>query len=1799
MLRSVLLKKSVVVFLLFLILTDVCAPTISWALTSGPTAPEYSSFEPVDTTDMVNLSSGDFTYNIPLLEVPGPSGGFPLSLSYHAGVMPEEESSWVGLGWSLNPGAIMRQVSGYPDDQFHVQQNVYDHWELGERNTFGIGVGISKVVSVGAEVSFDSNQGFGVGISGTVGFGNKDGSIKGGVSGSMNTYGDYSLGIGVSGGGKGITAGFSNNGYFAGANVGPLSAGYNSNYGAYVNATVNLSGNISVSTDFNSVTIGGQLGIVSGSATITSNGVAFSGSSSLVSATNNNSKIGKVSVESESFSADMFLFNVSYSHQRWFSDERDGVTIAGALHADKTNDKDPETWGFDSYAIFNPAQVTDLEKNDPERSNGGSFPAYDNYLVNAQGVSGTISPHIFTNGTLFRKNVRKYGTNDPLIKYRSIPNADFGKVSFRYKNDFSNALTYSENAKMLAEADNVNQDPTTIGFVNTQKQVNAEGYNADKNQLAGSQHIEYYTNYEIRTEVAKQNGFIDYTSSLRAISFERGNYIGNAYTGSTTFDIASQIGGFSITNASGVRYHFALPAYAHSEFHKTAMVDNLDNLHEETKAHPYAYTWLLTAITGPDFVDRGGVNNQPNGILDENDWGYWVKLVHVKNQSDDFLWRVPAVGFSRDIDTRQQVMNVGLKQLYFLERVETSSHVALFKKFYRDDSKEVNDPLAGGFRPYPDVNNITSCMTMCQYTNNCPGGNCPQNPSNQQAYNQCIDYCQNNPQQIYPESPQGLQEIVLLKRDHYTGGAFNTNGTFSNADVLRSISFSYDYSLCPETINSYQNLEYPNYKGKLTLNSIKFHGKGKADNIIPPMKFTYELENPKMGLANLSAGSSASYFIASQMVGSLTVGDLVKYESNGKTVYSAVVNSSGAQFTLKTLGSNSPIPGPINWIQTKNPPYSPENRDNWGYYKSDYTKTATDNTARQVTTTSASSVDVWSLRKIETSLGATISVNYQSDQYSKSIYSNGFPIVISSIDVLTSYLGEFRLNISSETNAPLSNIKSGDWVKLVVVYGVSTMGSYNYNFADSRTFSEPTIVQSVTPNSIVVRNKSLLDVISAQTPNIIFPFGGSLSLPSQVNGGGLRVERITLTNPATKESSSTIYSYHSVSNNYPQPFLSSGVTSYEPSNLPDFQTYGLSGTTLAAYKTLIYSDVSRLIGMAHEIPGPAVLYEFVTVEEEIAKPSEQPVRLPQKVVYQFEVPKYDDVEFDPRTFQVANQSVPCILPSCEIIQSLQASGWTNPCGLTFTQAISQCSTQPTVINTIASVNSVKPAIVRDFSSRIGSLKSTKTFTGAYDILTETTNYYLHDDMASTDYRNKVALDYSNQGTVTEIFNEYREVKLDDGSTKFYKLFTRKEKYPNIFIGNTTKNYKTGLVEESKNIQFDFYSGVVTKTLVKDALGNSFVSESVPAYRIPDYSGMTSTQINSQFAGMGLLVNNPKNKHMLTQTAAAVTYKVNDTFITSGLNSDKLGLVSASAQTWSDQINVLNAGGGVNAPQTGIWRQLSNFNFIADDNISLRPDGLYPYLNFTEFNSWSGGPAASTWKELNKVKLYDVYSHGLEATDMNGNFAATKMSLDQTRVFATVANARYDEFAFSGFEETPDANNKVGGGVKIEGGVNLVAHTGQKSVQASAGGKGFSYAFNNLSSRKYRISVWSNQSNALLKYSTGGVTASTPVSTVKQAGAWYLVEAEVELPAGSINVWCEAVGTVSLFDDFRLHPLQSAMVSYVYNGYGELSYILDNNNLYTEYKYDPMGRLHQMFKESFQYGRTKTGETTYHYANSSN
>lgn len=112
-----LIQKTIALTLAISLLMQSFLPQKLYALTGGPQSPDFSNFESVSTSQMVDPFTGDFTFNLPILEVPGPNGGgYPISLSYHSGSSPEEEASWVGYGWTLNPGSITRNKQGFPDD---------------------------------------------------------------------------------------------------------------------------------------------------------------------------------------------------------------------------------------------------------------------------------------------------------------------------------------------------------------------------------------------------------------------------------------------------------------------------------------------------------------------------------------------------------------------------------------------------------------------------------------------------------------------------------------------------------------------------------------------------------------------------------------------------------------------------------------------------------------------------------------------------------------------------------------------------------------------------------------------------------------------------------------------------------------------------------------------------------------------------------------------------------------------------------------------------------------------------------------------------------------------------------------------------------------------------------------------------------------------------------------------------------------------------------------------------------------------------------------------------------------------------------------------------------------------------------------------------------------------------------------------------------------------------------------------------------------------------------------------------
>ena len=102
----------------------------------GPGQPEMSSFSSVNASNMVDLFTGDFSYNLPLMDV----GGYPVNIHYSSGISMDQEASWVGLGWNVNPGTIGRTTRGLPDD-FNGMDTITRTQNIKPNKTVGANLG--------------------------------------------------------------------------------------------------------------------------------------------------------------------------------------------------------------------------------------------------------------------------------------------------------------------------------------------------------------------------------------------------------------------------------------------------------------------------------------------------------------------------------------------------------------------------------------------------------------------------------------------------------------------------------------------------------------------------------------------------------------------------------------------------------------------------------------------------------------------------------------------------------------------------------------------------------------------------------------------------------------------------------------------------------------------------------------------------------------------------------------------------------------------------------------------------------------------------------------------------------------------------------------------------------------------------------------------------------------------------------------------------------------------------------------------------------------------------------------------------------------------------------------------------------------------------------------------------------------------------------------------------------------------------------------------------------------------------
>ena len=1727
-------RKVIATTLLVIFVTNTFAPSISYALTSGPTQPEATSFEPIDTTDMVNTLTGDFTYNIPLLEVPGPEGGYPLSLSYHGGIQPNMDASWVGLGWTLNPGAIDRNVNGYPDDWYEPLTTSHTYWQGGQVKTYNVGVSIGIAntpvnVSFGLSFAHDTYQGFGVGADLGVGVSYKiagnfavNANIGFGVSpfGDEYVYGGVGLGYGKKEGG--LTASL---GVQAQSNFKSLNVGFAGGIG--FKGPTNSSGQ-----SWNGSLLGASIGTGGNKPSLELGGL----SSSV-----NNSNAGRVSTSSHSFSVDIpvYYFNLrlGYSKVRYWTNENTQVMTWGSLNNLGAAGSSGVGWdnaAYDEYSLLeDPSFKNIVDYPDPTTIQGGSYPDFDVYSVKAQGLGGNMRPYLFQ-GRLANQNIKNGST--PLVTYY-LPGVTNSTPFFRFENDFSNRYTQTElpypnpSVNLLGNAPPMDPAPL-YGYHNGSTTDGTLGYGYGNN-LAGSKHVDIGPKIHPRHPL----GYV-----------KTDKYIDNL------------IEGFSITNESGVTYHFGLPAYTSGEENYQEKIDQSLGAtgNRITKPTQYAYTWYLTTITGPDFVDRNG-----NGIADDGDWGYWVDFEYGK-WSNKYNWRNPSEGFNRDEDNQWQNCSMGTREVYYLNAIRTRSHLALFEKDIRNDGKGAS----------PEIFNKTSAGSVAN------AGYANQglyNSNSSQSLKLSHIYLLNASDESFVSATSGasyafqpnvsrsiscpdceLASNVLDRSDVDAVGR-----TALEAKSIRVIDFNYDYSLCANTTNSF-DINNPGIKtGKLTLLNLVTRGKGGA-SLVPGVSFGYDLTNPEqVSQTGVSLNLTNGIYSFSTNNGGFNIGDLI-WSSTLNTFCGVITDKSPSSPYVYTLAncqySGSSTTATV--ATTKNPPYNKDAYDSWGMYKSDYNITAiaaNENLGRMTTPASAQGVDVWSLRSIVSPLGGQIKLLFEPDQIVTSVLKNPYPFIMTSPILDGGAFNKIAFKINTNGYALQSVLRQGDVGQLLI--------QCLYVDQNGISSSSPTTVFNYTVNTIDA-DGTIHTTLSSSIPSYIANTSFSQITTGNISGnlnlfygGGSRVKSIEMFN----DDGSIAYTNYDYTD--PSTKLSSGTTSYLPSILDNYDKVNAIGS----YNRFLYKNISSLYSIARELPPPCVMYKFVSVSRLIQNKDEvanSPRTIEGKIQYQFEVFNSNMVGITDITARTGPLS----------------DGSDN----VFTRNM---------------------ALVK-FTGALGNVKRVIQYDNTGQKLSETINNYLHDglqNLSLSDFRLQYSArlaQYFYQGFLQERYYEDKYVQNQPNSADngIKATLSAREEFPCIQTGQTVINYVNGTRASTTNLAFDFYSGAVTKTVETDAYGNNFMTETVPAYR--------AYPVNNPNITMGLKINNDNNKNMLTQVAETYRWKVD------GSNT-KLGLVSASVNTWTDQNPVSDVNGTMytqNSLTNGdVWRMTSTYNWMPTNTTVTTNDGTTPLTSFTDFNWTSPTTPNGSWKNTSNINLYDVYSKALDASDINSNHSATRMNYGDLKVVLTGGPAKFSEIAYSGAEDAGVNQTAYPFVQKADASISTVTsnvHTGIQSLAIPAvGKKGFLYSvpINNLTpGSNYQASVWvkTGNANVALQYDVSGVVKSNsglPITSQKTANGWTLLNLFIkssDLTSGTLNVYCinNDASAIAYADDFRFQPINASTTAYVYDPFsGELTYTLDNNNVYSNYVYDAMGRLTQINKEKIGTGVFKTNDFAYNYS----
>lgn len=821
----------------------------------GPDQPEVQSFTPIGTSDMVDPFTGDFSYNIPLMDV----DGYPINIAYSAGATMDQEASWVGLGWNLNPGVVNRSMRGIPDefngvDKIEKEMNLKKNWTVGgslavDYELFGFGdVNTNSGDDAG---SFSINASLGINYNNYTGFSSSFSSGLG-ASFSPTTGLGGSAGLGFSGNSQG------------GATISP-----------HVGLTINKKGDKESIT--NGLNIGTSINSRGGLANTTV------GYSRTVKSNEKWSKTVKGNTESTNKTSSLpisssYNFAMStYTPQISMPMATAGGTFSFKLGGDIAgNDLSGSISGFynaqwlketkQTQSAFGYMNLASGQNNsqammDFNRENDGPFtkntPAlpipnvtYDIFSVSGQGVAGSYRPVRKDIGYVFDPSMNTTSINGSLGVEVNLGGTFKGgiDVAVTYAESHSGAwndggneaaqyMKYRNNNFYFREANelSINGDPNhfnSIGGSNPLR-FDVKSYRKIDNTLDDTKGNFYSsTNYsksgnDRRNQVVYTLSNYELRKGLGIVDLHTDAYVNNV---SDPDKYNHHIGQFTVLNTEGSRYVYGIAAYSHEQYNvsfavgsgngvtgltgdcNTGLVsyspgsDNtknntygVDNYFNSVRTPAFAHSYLLTSVLNADYVDADNLKGPSKGDL-----GGYLNFSYKK--VDDYQWRSPVQADQASFDEGLNTDNTddkghyihGTKELWYVESIQSKNHIAVFYSSPRDDGRGVNGKDGGILPSNPSMLKLDSIAlySLPDYEENGLGAVPLKTVHFRYEYTLCQEYPQNVIGAAGNDGKLTLTQIFFTNqhsnKGRYTPYVFKYGERFLNGVVVDTINPKYN-----------------------------------------------------------------------------------------------------------------------------------------------------------------------------------------------------------------------------------------------------------------------------------------------------------------------------------------------------------------------------------------------------------------------------------------------------------------------------------------------------------------------------------------------------------------------------------------------------------------------------------------------------------------------------------------------------------------------------------------------------------------------------------------------------------------------------------------------------------------------------------------------------------------------------------------------------------------------------------------------------------------------------------------------